>query len=42
MDTLNAFALIVGSIVAGLGFLGALALSMGTDSRPTIGDDHAR
>jgi hypothetical protein len=42
MDTLNAFVLIAGSIVAGLGFLGALALAVGTDSRPTIGDDHAR
>ncbi len=42
MDTLSAFVLIVGSIVTGLAFLGAIALAVGTDSRPTIGDDHAR
>ena len=42
MDTLSAFALIAGSIVAGLTFLGAMALAVGTDSRPSIGDDHAR
>jgi hypothetical protein len=42
MDTTNAFVLILGSIVVGLGFLGALAASFGTDSRPSIGDDHAR
>ncbi len=28
--------------IAGLGFLGAFATRFGCDSRPTIGDDHAR
>ena len=42
MDTITAFVLIAGSIVAGIGFLGAAAMLFGVDSRPTIGDDHAR
>jgi hypothetical protein len=42
MDNLTAFVLIAGSIVAGLGFAGAAAMLFGSDSRPTIGDDHAR
>lgn len=42
MDTLAAAILIAASIVVGLGFLGAAATVFGTDSRPTIGDDHAR
>jgi hypothetical protein len=42
MDNLTAFILIAGSIVAGIGFIGAAALLFGIDSRPTIGDDHAR
>jgi len=42
MDTINTFVLIVGSIVVGLGFIGAAANALGVDSRPSIGDDHAR
>jgi hypothetical protein len=42
MDTINTFVLIVGSIVVGLGFIGAAGNLFGEDSRPSIGDDHAR
>jgi len=42
MDTITTFVLIVGSIVVGLGSLGAAASLFGVDSRPTIGDDHTR
>ena len=42
MDTITTFVLIAGSIVAGLGFLGGAAFLFGVDSRPSIGDDHAR
>ena len=42
MDNIIAFVLILGSIVASAGFLGAAAMLFGSDSRPSIGDDHAR
>ena len=42
MDTLTAAILIAVSIVTSLGLLGAAATVFGVDSRPSIGDDHAR
>jgi hypothetical protein len=42
MDAIQNIALIATAMVIGLGFLGAAALLFGVDSRPTIGDDHAR
>ena len=42
MDTMNTFAAIAASFAAGLALLGLAAARWGTDSRPSIGDDHAR
>jgi hypothetical protein len=42
MDAINGLILVFGSILAGLALFGAAAIRFGTDSRPTIGDDHAR
>jgi hypothetical protein len=38
MATLIAFIVLIGIVTA----LGMAALAWGTDSRPTLGDDHAR
>jgi len=42
MDEFVSLALLIASVVAGIGFLGAAAIQVGVDSRPSIGDDHAR
>ena len=42
MDTIVTIITFVGSIVGGLGLLGLAADRWGVDSRPTIGDSHAR
>ncbi len=42
MDTGTTVIILSGSIAAGLGLLALAAARWGVDSRPTIGDDHAR
>jgi hypothetical protein len=42
MDPITALVTIVASFVGGLGLLGAAAFRWGIDTRPSIGDDHAR
>ncbi len=42
MDAFTTFAIITGSMAFGLGLLGLAAIRFGVDSRPGIGDDHAR
>jgi hypothetical protein len=41
-DIITAAILIVASIISGISLLGAAGLAFGTDSRPGLGDDHAR
>lgn len=42
MDTISALIILVSSIIGGLGLLALSASRWGVDSRPTIGDTHAR
>lgn len=42
MDHLLGFAIIITTLMVGLALPGAAALVLGVDSRPSIGDDHAR
>jgi nitrogen fixation-related uncharacterized protein len=42
MDTVTTLIILSVSIAAGLGALALAAARWGVDSRPTIGDDHAR
>ncbi len=42
MDTIATATVLVASIVSGLGLFAVVAVRWGVDSRPTIGDDHAR
>ena len=42
MDIISGFVLLATATLAVIGFTGAAAVLFGTDSRPTIGDDHAR
>ena len=42
MDTITTALLIAVAILGGIGLLGAAGLAFGTDSRPGLGDDHAR
>ena len=42
MDTTISLIVAIASIVGSLGLLGLGAMRWGVDSRPTIGDNHAR
>ena len=42
MDTIISLVVLGTSITAGLGLLALAALRWGVDSRPRMGDDHAR
>ena len=42
MDTVTTLIILSASIAAGLGAFALAAARWGVDSRPTIGDDHAR
>ena len=42
MDTFITFVIVFGSFVVSFGLLGLAAARWGVDSRPTIGDSHAR
>lgn len=42
MITIDTFFILAASLVGGFGLLGIAAAKWGVDSRPTIGDDHAR
>ena len=42
MDTFIAFLILLGTFVGSFGLLGLAAARWGVDSRPSIGDNHAR
>ncbi len=42
MEMITTAMLIALAILGGAGLLGAASLTFGTDSRPGLGDDHAR
>ena len=42
MDTITTLIIAVASILGSFGLLGLAAARWGVDSRPTIGDSHAR
>ena len=42
MDTFIAFIVVLGTLLGSFGLLGLAALRWGVDSRPVIGDSHAR
>ncbi|MEO7664248.1 MAG: hypothetical protein ABIV26_03915 [Candidatus Limnocylindrales bacterium] len=42
MDAINSILIFAVSLTTGFGLLGLAAARWGVDSRPSIGDDHAR